>query len=103
MPWFKKAELGRQTNLPRPNAPFSKRRAPFPIAVRWDSPREKTAGIFLKNWAGIPAPQGMDPNCLGWVSFLWKNLLPVTIGNIIGGGVFVGMSYLSAYLKPSKS
>jgi formate/nitrite transporter len=60
------------------------------------------AGIFLKSWAGIPAPQGVDPNSLGWVSFLGKNLLPVTIGNIIGGGVFVGMSYLSAYLKPSK-
>ena len=59
-------------------------------------------GIFLKAWAGIPAPQGFDPNALGWISFLWKNLLPVTIGNIIGGGVFVGMSYLSAYLMPSK-
>jgi formate/nitrite transporter len=62
------------------------------------------AGIFLRNWAGLPVPQGMDPNVLGWASFLWKNLFPVTIGNIIGGGVFVGMSYLSAYLKfPPKS
>ncbi|MCK4436792.1 formate/nitrite transporter family protein [bacterium] len=60
-------------------------------------------GIFLKNWAGISAPQGFDPNALGALSFLWKNLLPVTIGNIIGGGVFVGMSYWSAYLRPSKS
>jgi formate/nitrite transporter len=60
-------------------------------------------GIFLKNWAGISAPQGFDPNALGAISFLWKNLLPVTIGNIIGGGVFVGMSYWSAYLRPSKS
>ena len=60
-------------------------------------------GIFLKAWAGISAPQGFDPNALGWISFLWKNLLPVTIGNIIGGGVFVGMSYWSAYLRPSKS
>ena len=60
-------------------------------------------GIFLKNWAGISAPQGFDPNALGAISFLWKNLLPVTIGNIIGGGVFVGMSYWSAYLRPAKS
>ncbi|MCK4591604.1 MAG: formate/nitrite transporter family protein, partial [Candidatus Latescibacteria bacterium] len=60
-------------------------------------------GILLKNWAGISAPQGFDPNALGAISFLWKNLLPVTIGNIIGGGVFVGMSYWSAYLRPSKS
>jgi formate/nitrite transporter FocA (FNT family) len=27
--------------------------------------------------------------------------LPVTIGNILGGGVFVGMSYWGAYLRPS--
>lgn len=60
-------------------------------------------GIFLKNWAAISATKGFDPNALGWISFLWKNLLPVTIGNIIGGGVFVGMSYWSAYLRPSKS
>ncbi|KAJ1557943.1 hypothetical protein HK096_004464 [Nowakowskiella sp. JEL0078] len=25
--------------------------------------------------------------------FLWKNLLPVTLGNIIGGGLFVGVFY----------
>jgi formate/nitrite transporter len=60
-------------------------------------------GIVLKSWAGIAAPSGMDPNALGWPSFLWKNLLPVTIGNIIGGAVFVGMSYWGAYLRPSKS
>jgi len=46
-------------------------------------------------------PAGADPGSLNWVSFLWKNLLPVTIGNIIGGAVFVGMSYWSAYLRPS--
>jgi len=56
-------------------------------------------GIFLKSWAGIKAAG--DPNVLGWGSFIWKNLLPVTIGNIIGGGLFVGMSYWSAFLRPS--
>lgn len=40
---------------------------------------------------------------LNWFSFFVKNLVPVTIGNIIGGAVFVGMSYWSAYLKPSES
>lgn len=58
-------------------------------------------GIFLKSWAGITLAGALDPNILGWGSFLWKNLLPVTIGNIIGGGFFVGMSYWSAYLRPS--
>ena len=57
-------------------------------------------GIFLKDWAGVPAPAGFDPAALNWGSFLWNNLFPVTIGNILGGGVFVGMSYWGAYLRP---
>jgi formate/nitrite transporter len=60
-------------------------------------------GILLLNGAGLSLPQGLDPNALGWISFLWNNLLPVTIGNIIGGAVFVGMSYWGAYLRPIKS
>jgi len=34
-----------------------------------------------------------------WGKFLYKNLLPVTLGNILGGGVFVGgiMWYLYSY------
>jgi len=60
-------------------------------------------GIFLHNWAGIHAPNGIDPGILHWGSFLYRNLLPVTIGNIIGGGFFVGMGYWGAYLKPKKS
>jgi len=57
-------------------------------------------GIFLNKWAGVAAPAAFDPGSLSSMSFLWKNLLPVTIGNIIGGGVFVGMSYWGAYLRP---
>ena len=57
-------------------------------------------GIFLKEWAGVAPPAGIDASTLNWVSFLWNNLLPVTIGNILGGGVFVGMSYWGAYLRP---
>jgi formate/nitrite transporter len=62
--------------------------------------------IFLKTWANIPAIQSLSTDGLTWLNFLWKNLIPVTIGNIIGGGVFVGMSYWGAYLKnasPAKS
>ena len=58
-------------------------------------------GIFLHN-AGIAAPSGADPGILHWGSFLYRNLLPVTIGNMIGGGFFVGMSYWGAYLRPRK-
>ena len=56
-------------------------------------------GIILENWAGIVPPGASVPGSLGWAGFLWKNLLPVTIGNIIGGAVFVGMSYWGAFLR----
>lgn len=59
-------------------------------------------GIFLR-LAGVPAPSAYSPEALSWLSFLWDNLVPVTLGNIIGGGVFVGMSYWSAYLRQARS
>lgn len=34
-----------------------------------------------------------------WGQFLWDNLLPTTIGNIIGGALFVGTSYWYLYDK----
>jgi formate/nitrite transporter FocA (FNT family) len=55
------------------------------------------------NEAGMANIPGVDPNILGWINFLWRNLFPVTIGNIIGGAVFVGMSYWGAYLRPIKT
>lgn len=61
------------------------------------------AGIFLKTWAHLPAIQNAAPDNLNWISFGWNNLVPVTIGNIIGGAVFVGMSYWGAYLQPVKA
>lgn len=36
---------------------------------------------------------------LNWVGFLINNLLPVTIGNIIGGAVMVGVVYWFIYLR----
>jgi formate/nitrite transporter len=57
-------------------------------------------GLFLIPGAGLQAPAGFDPQSLTWLSFLWNNLVPVTIGNTIGGAVFVGMSYWGAYLRP---
>ena len=40
---------------------------------------------------------------LNWCSMFTNNLLPVTLGNIIGGSCFVGLSYWFAYLKGKKS
>jgi len=57
-------------------------------------------GIFLKNQAvvqGSVAPAVIQG--LTWLRFVWNNLVPVTIGNIIGGAIFVGTVYWSAYLR----
>jgi formate/nitrite transporter len=48
------------------------------------------------------ATRGLGPEtqALTWAAFLGRNLLPVTIGNIIGGSVLVGAVYWFAYLRP---
>jgi len=69
-------------------------------------------GIMLKSQATVlvaAAPAlAVDPTSaaaalanLNWGSFIFKNLIPVTIGNIIGGAIFVGTFYWSVFLKPS--
>lgn len=37
---------------------------------------------------------------LTWIGFLVCNLLPVTIGNLIGGVLLVGLVYWFVYLRP---
>jgi formate transporter len=44
-----------------------------------------------------------DFPALTWPNFFLVNLLPVTIGNIIGGGVMVGLVYWFIYLRPQKT
>ncbi len=65
-------------------------------------------GIFIKQYAGpdfwtqigkTPA----DYSMVTWQSFLVANLLPVTIGNIIGGAIFVAAVYWLIFLRPKKS
>jgi formate/nitrite transporter FocA (FNT family) len=41
----------------------------------------------------------IDLSGLTWGTFLLDNLLPVTIGNIIGGTVFVAAVYWSVFLR----
>ena len=36
-----------------------------------------------------------------WQTFFINNLIPVTLGNIIGGVVFVAVAYWTCYLRPS--
>lgn len=40
---------------------------------------------------------------LTWQAFLLNNLLPVTVGNIIGGAVLVAAVYWSIFLSPGRS
>ena len=40
---------------------------------------------------------------LDWGPFLWNNLLPVTLGNILGGAVLVGVVYWFVYRHPNLS
>jgi len=39
-------------------------------------------------------------SALSWSAFLGHNLLPVTIGNVIGGAFLVGLVYWFVYLRP---
>jgi formate/nitrite transporter len=59
-------------------------------------------GILLRTIAGVAPAEGFSAASLGWGTFLVGNLVPVTLGNIIGGGVFVGMGYWGAYLRNAK-
>jgi len=56
-------------------------------------------GIFLK---GTPAAAGMNLDGLNWSSFVTVNLIPVTIGNIVGGAIFVGTVYWWVYARGQK-
>ena len=42
---------------------------------------------------------GVDPIGLNWTAFLFGNLVPVTLGNIIGGCVFVAGAYWFIHLR----
>jgi formate/nitrite transporter len=64
------------------------------------------AGILIKAWApasfwsDIGRTAGDAPT-VTWQDFLVGNLVPVTIGNLIGGAVLVGLVYWFVYLRGS--
>jgi formate transporter len=53
---------------------------------------------------GWVAAAGLDAHAraLGWSAFLLGNLLPVTLGNVIGGSLLVGAVYWVVYLRPGR-
>ena len=59
------------------------------------------AGLLLKGNEEFVAGLAAAPDLSGltWGAFLLDNLLPVTIGNILGGSVMVGAVYWFVYLR----
>lgn len=53
------------------------------------------AALLARDLGGL---EGAAPH-LGWGAFLVDNLLPVTLGNVIGGGVLVAVVYQWVYLR----
>ncbi|MGH2606272.1 MAG: formate/nitrite transporter family protein [Anaerolineales bacterium] len=45
------------------------------------------------------AASGVDLTDLTWGAFLFRNLLPVTLGNIVGGSLLVAVVYWFVYLR----
>jgi formate/nitrite transporter len=61
-------------------------------------------GLFIKVFnPAFAVAHSLDLSSLTWGSFLLKNLLPVTIGNIIGGAGLVAIVYWFIYLGPSSA
>lgn len=64
-------------------------------------------GLFVKSGAdadfwGKIGKSAADFGALTWGNFFLKNLIPVTIGNIIGGVAMVGIVYWFIYLRGQK-
>jgi formate/nitrite transporter len=62
-------------------------------------------GILLKGVNEVVAAAGLTADKLanvGLYGFFIKNLIPVTLGNIVGGGFFVATLYWLAYVRKSR-
>lgn len=60
------------------------------------------AGIMAKNIGSLAVKSGLGRQALASLNLsnmIFKNLLPVTLGNIIGGAILVGILYFLAYRK----
>ncbi len=60
-------------------------------------------GLFIKQFdPAFTASTNLAAADLTWGTFLLKNLLPVTIGNILGGAVLVALVYWFIFLRGEK-
>ncbi len=55
--------------------------------------------VFDSGFIATLADQITNLDQLTWSAFFWDNLIPVTIGNIIGGAVLVAAVYWSVFLR----
>jgi formate/nitrite transporter len=55
-------------------------------------------GLFIQDWGSEAVLQRASGVGLTWPGFLWS-LVPVTLGNMVGGGVLVGGVYWFVYLR----
>jgi formate/nitrite transporter len=63
-------------------------------------------GLFVKHdrgWLSSLGSSAPDTSNITWGNFLWGNLVPVTLGNVVGGGLMVGIVYWFIYLRPVAS
>jgi formate/nitrite transporter len=63
-------------------------------------------GLLIANDASIVSKVGLTNAQIGnlvgnqgIVNFLWGNLVPVTLGNIVGGAIFVSLLYWWVYMR----
>jgi formate/nitrite transporter len=57
------------------------------------------AGLIIKQMGGMEVSSALNLDNLTTIEFITSNLIPVTLGNIIGGSVFVGLFYWFIYLR----
>jgi formate transporter len=61
-------------------------------------------GLLIKQFdPSFVAASGLDLTSMSWSSFVLNNLIPVSIGNIIGGSIFVAAIYWSVFLRHQES
>lgn len=61
-------------------------------------------GLLIKAFdPAFVATTGLDLARLTWGNFILANLIPVTIGNLIGGSVFVAAIYWSVFLRQAEA
>lgn len=62
-------------------------------------------GLLLKNVPGVASVANIPAEKLANLTVsgaIYNNLIPVTLGNIVGGGIFVGLVYWFIYLRDTR-